>query len=229
MVYDKIGYHGTSRNDGISILSQGMRMTRGDYHWLGDGAYFFTEPFHAFKWIYDNWKKSAYAHQPLEKNFCIIQVILQTDSARVFDLTTVPHKLEYDEVLKGIEQVKPRGIWANRDTPEGVVLNYMFNVLNNYQSRYDIVKAQFCRRKGRYSSIINHVRNVSNSPCLFFLPQMIVCVKNTNALKSPAGYNIHPREAEFISYIGKYNEALQPSEEIFRYTTMPKRNLKYGR
>ena len=45
MVEDTLvrGYHGTSRLAAEQILGEGFRISRMDYDWLGDGAYFFQE------------------------------------------------------------------------------------------------------------------------------------------------------------------------------------------
>lgn len=46
-----IGYHGTSDAAARRILSSGFEVSRNDYDWLGDGAYFFQDaPVRAMEW-----------------------------------------------------------------------------------------------------------------------------------------------------------------------------------
>jgi hypothetical protein len=46
-----IGFHGTSVDAAQRILSSGFRISRNDYDWLGDGAYFFQDaPLRAWEW-----------------------------------------------------------------------------------------------------------------------------------------------------------------------------------
>lgn len=46
-----IGYHGTSDAAARRILSSGFEISRNDYDWLGDGAYFFQDaPHRALEW-----------------------------------------------------------------------------------------------------------------------------------------------------------------------------------
>jgi hypothetical protein len=45
------GYHGTSAEAADSILNEGFRVLHKDYHWLGDGVYFWQdEPLRAWDW-----------------------------------------------------------------------------------------------------------------------------------------------------------------------------------
>lgn len=46
-----IGFHGTSAAAARRILSSGFEISRNDYDWLGDGAYFFQDaPLRALEW-----------------------------------------------------------------------------------------------------------------------------------------------------------------------------------
>lgn len=46
-----IGYHGTSVQAARRILSSGFEVSRNEYDWLGDGAYFFQDaPVRALEW-----------------------------------------------------------------------------------------------------------------------------------------------------------------------------------
>lgn len=46
-----IGFHGTSAEAAQRILASGFEISRNDYDWLGDGAYFFQDaPVRAMEW-----------------------------------------------------------------------------------------------------------------------------------------------------------------------------------
>jgi hypothetical protein len=46
-----VGYHGTSAEAARRILSTGFEISRNEYDWLGDGAYFFQDaPARALEW-----------------------------------------------------------------------------------------------------------------------------------------------------------------------------------
>ncbi len=46
-----IGFHGTSAEAAQRILSAGFEISRNEYDWLGDGAYFFQDaPARALEW-----------------------------------------------------------------------------------------------------------------------------------------------------------------------------------
>jgi hypothetical protein len=46
-----VGFHGTSIERAERILAHGFEISRNDYDWLGDGAYFFQEaPVRAMEW-----------------------------------------------------------------------------------------------------------------------------------------------------------------------------------
>jgi hypothetical protein len=54
------GFHGTSKRAAESILRDGFKMSRNDYDWLGDGAYFFQDaPLHAWDWAEEHFGDEA--------------------------------------------------------------------------------------------------------------------------------------------------------------------------
>ncbi|HET7464948.1 MAG TPA: hypothetical protein VFJ82_27135 [Longimicrobium sp.] len=55
-----IGYHGTSGEGAERILAHGFQLSRNDYDWLGDGAYFFQDsPARALEWARERFRESA--------------------------------------------------------------------------------------------------------------------------------------------------------------------------
>ncbi len=55
-----IGYHGTSLAAAERILAHGFEISRNDYDWLGDGAYFFQDaPARAMEWARERFGTEA--------------------------------------------------------------------------------------------------------------------------------------------------------------------------
>ena len=55
-----IGYHGTSAEAARRILSTGFEISRNEYDWLGDGAYFFQDaPARALEWARERFGENA--------------------------------------------------------------------------------------------------------------------------------------------------------------------------
>jgi hypothetical protein len=55
-----IGYHGTSVQAAQRILSSGFQVSRNEYDWLGDGAYFFQDaPARALEWARHRFEDDA--------------------------------------------------------------------------------------------------------------------------------------------------------------------------
>jgi len=177
MAYDEVGYHGTRQVYRDSIFQDGFLPSIGDKHWLGDGVYFFTEVFHAYKWRYDACQAKAWQRGlPFALDCCIFRVRVHTSEERVFDLTKFVHDNELKEVLTRIEALKPRTRWADKAVAEGVVLNYIFNHLTVYRNQYDVVKALFQWKSA--------MPRCSDAKLPADLPQMQICVKNQ---QTPSG------------------------------------------
>jgi hypothetical protein len=55
-----IGFHGTSAEAAQRILSAGFEISRNEYDWLGDGAYFFQDaPARALEWAWQRFGDDA--------------------------------------------------------------------------------------------------------------------------------------------------------------------------
>ena len=88
------GYHGTDIKHTESIRRNGFAASGGDHHWLGDGAYFFTEGLppspeeNAEKWaVAQAWDKlkAGYAYT----KFAVIKVLIEVEKEMLLDLTTM--------------------------------------------------------------------------------------------------------------------------------------------
>jgi hypothetical protein len=74
-----IGFHGTSIEAAQRILSAGFEVSRNDYDWLGDGAYFFHDaPVRAMEW----------ARRRFGANAAVIGAEIQLDGC--IDLLDIP-------------------------------------------------------------------------------------------------------------------------------------------
>ncbi len=173
MIYCEIGYHGTRRDCLDAILREGFRPSIGDKHWLGDGVYFFTELFYAYKWRYDACKaKTRRPDIPFVVDCCIVQAQIVTSNDRVFDMTKFEYYAEFQEWRLEIEQIMPRTDRAKNAVLDGVVLNYMFSYfgVKEYREKFDVVKAQFL-----FDSNGMHLTDLKLPKGI---PQMQICVKN---------------------------------------------------
>lgn len=211
MTYTEIGYHGTAQVNSERIIRNGFRPSKGDRHWLGDGIYFFTEKFYAYKWRYDKYRADIKKHSGAYSfDCCIIKALINTADERVFDLTKFEHMNELRSWQAEIEKLMPRSKWGNRAVPEGVVLNYMFNKsgVTDYYELFDVVKAMFQWPSMKYS-------NESKLPSV--IPQMQLCVKNSHTpsgqltIQDIAEYNYQHEIDKFETLLTTFEEQKQRS------------------
>lgn len=182
-------YHGSNKIRGKEILEKKeMPFSRGDSHWLGDGAYFFVEDFYAYKWIVDMFNArytddEDFNYERLIKKYLILKGKLNVDKERVYDLTRSEHKILFDITLKEIRNKRkaPKG-----KPPEGVVLNYMFEELG-YIKRFDLVRALFTLNKHKYK--------FKNR--LGYMPQEQICIKNKKVVHYIEEYNFRTKLETF--------------------------------
>ncbi len=87
------GFHGTDYNNSENIIKNGFKASRGDLHWLGDGAYFFIEglskspEIDAEKWaIAESWDKKQKEHKYLK--YAVIQSKIKVKDNLFLDLNT---------------------------------------------------------------------------------------------------------------------------------------------
>lgn len=74
-----IGFHGTSTEAAQRILASGFEISRNEYDWLGDGAYFFQDaPVRAREW----------AHQRFGDNAAVVGAEIDLDNC--VDLLDIP-------------------------------------------------------------------------------------------------------------------------------------------
>lgn len=207
-MYNETLFHGSNRDRGEKFISnQKMEPSSGDNHWLGDGSYFFIEDFYSYKWILDMFKK-RYSGDPtyekLSENYMIIigEVYLQKD--RVFDLTKGEHKILYDKVYKELDT---KNDIPQDDIAEGVVINYMFNILN-YSDLFDVVKALFINNKNKYKGVKTRIG---------YMPQEQVCIKKLNVVQNIKEYDFKERIDTYRILISDmYFDNIKPEKEVYK-------------
>lgn len=133
-----IGYHGTSAGAAQRILSSGFEISRNDYDWLGDGAYFFQDaPVRAKEW----------AEQRFGDDAAVIGA--EIELADCIDLLDVPWHAEigrayfrYLAVLDQRAQSLPRqSTGAHR--LDRSVMNYLVDLLDDEETPVSAVRAAF--------------------------------------------------------------------------------------
>jgi len=154
----------------------------------------------------------------------IIKVEVNIDESRVFDLTKIEHKLEFEWIYKWIykkirlsdkfkERLKRDGACA-----EGVIFNFMFEQMEDfelgYSKDYDMVRALFPKPHWKYNTILEE----EIKSCL----ELIIYEKNRERRgrnKPPLNLN-EMNHDELISLIAKsLNEKYDHRK--YRITFMP--------
>lgn len=184
-------FHGTYRDRGNKIIeNKRMELTLGDSHWLGNGSYFFVEEFYAYKWITDMYLKrfsGNFTNESLLNQYMILLAKLKIN-CRILDLTKAQHKILYDEVFRELNSKKEYSSrFQNKEIAEGVVINYMFNILS-FINDFDIVRAIFVLNKKKYENVPSRIG---------FMPQEQICIKNLEIVSEINEYS-------FVEHISTY-------------------------
>lgn len=207
-------YHGTNKTRGNRMLiNKEQIISRGDGHWLGDGLYMFPDFVYVYKWIVDMYNSR---HNPGEKsplpeynrlidNYMILQFTVTLNANRLFDLTKPEFKILFDFTLK---EMKDKGKIPDREMPEGVVLNYMFEELS-YDDRYDAIKAMFTMYKNQYKFKAR----------LNYMPQVQICIRNWDIVKTIEEYNFEDKVEKYNNMIGNlyYDDTISEASMTYKY------------
>lgn len=207
-------YHGSERNRGEEIVrKKQMVLSRGEKHWLGDGAYFYTEEFYSYKWIVDmynkRYAKEEFSHESLMKWYLILKGKVHVDAAKVFDLTKAEHKIIFDFILK---ELKNKLKISDGVMPEGVVINYMFEELG-YKEKFDLVKALFGLNRHKYK--------FKNR--LGYMPQEQICIKNTEVVQDIEEHDFK-ESVEYFHFLiyNMYYDNINENPVTYKYSTQRK-------
>ena len=190
-------YHGSERTRGNEIIkTQQMKTSQGDYHWLGDGAYFFKECAYAYRWIHLMCKRSkgeGFTEKDVLKDYMILQADINLKEERLFDLDNPEHNFDFNTVRESLEkELSKSRKYSQKRINDGQIINIMFKELG-YQEKYDAIQYYFdTDTKGNPHSRIR-------------LREYQLCVKNTEIIQnireiSKKDYEVERNEKFIIQY-----------------------------
>ncbi|HEY0015642.1 MAG TPA: hypothetical protein VGC13_04965 [Longimicrobium sp.] len=158
-----IGFHGTSAEAAQRILSAGFEISRNEYDWLGDGAYFFQDaPVRALEW----------ARQRFGDDAAVIAA--EIDLEDCIDLLDVPWHAQIARVYprylaEGEQQGRPlprQSAGAHRLDRD--VMNYLIDLLEEEHTVVSGVRAAFSEGEPAFpgSALLNrsHVQIAIRAP-----------------------------------------------------------------
>lgn len=140
-----IGYHGTSDAAARRILSSGFEISRNDYDWLGDGAYFFQDaPLRALEW----------ARQRFGADGAVIGA--EIDLRDCVDFLDVSWERAIEDVYgRFVQQLNRVGLRVPRQTSgahrlDRAVINYLAAEMHTRGIVYRSVRAAFAEGEPLY-------------------------------------------------------------------------------
>lgn len=190
-------YHGSERTRGNEIIkTQQMKISQGDYHWLGDGAYFYKECAYAYRWIHlmcEKVRGKDLQEKDVIENYMILQADINIQKERLFDLDNPEHNFDFNITREILEkELSKSEKYTNKRITDGAVINLMFKELG-YQEQYDAIQYYFDTDvKGHTNSKIR-------------LREYQLCVKNTEIIHnireiSKEDYEVEKNEKFIIQY-----------------------------
>lgn len=190
-------YHGSERTRGNEIIkTQQMKISQGDRHWLGDGAYFYKECAYAYRWIHLMWeevKGKDFEEKDVIENYMILQADINLQKERLFDLDNPEHNFDFNITRKTLEkELSKSEKYTHKRITDGAVINIMFKEMG-YQEQYDAIQYYFDKDvKGHTNSKIR-------------LREYQLCVKNTEIIHnireiSKEDYEVEKNEKFIIQY-----------------------------
>ncbi|RAK08989.1 hypothetical protein C8C77_11513 [Halanaerobium saccharolyticum] len=196
-------YHGTLKINAQSIIEgQNILPSTGDRHWLGDGVYFFERDFWAYWWIrelYLNKLDPLYNNiyeLDLDENYKIIKATLNFNSSCKFNLDIIEHKDEFETAKElMIEKGELDPDIDSDKIVDGVVINYMFDVLF-YDGLFDLVKATF-ERKDEYKKMFE-----TRFGCKIKHSQ--ICIKNTSVINNLRKFDYFSRLSRYYNLLNRW-------------------------
>jgi hypothetical protein len=147
-----IGFHGTSAEAARRILSTGFEISRNEYDWLGDGAYFFQDaPARALEWAWQRFGSDA----------AVIGAEIDLDDC--IDLLDVPwHNPLAKAYPRYKAELEQQGIPLPRQSAgahrlDRRVMNYLIGLLETEGSVVNCVRAAFAEGASAFpgSALLN--------------------------------------------------------------------------
>lgn len=190
-------YHGSERTRGNEIIkTQQMKISQGDRHWLGDGAYFYKECAYAYRWIHlmcEEVKGKDFQEKDIIENYMILQADINLQKERLFDLDNPEHNFDFNTTREILEkELSKSEKYTHKRITDGTVVNIMFKEMG-YQEQYDAIQYYFDTDvKGHTNSKIR-------------LREYQLCVKNTEIIHnireiSKEDYEVEKNEKFIIQY-----------------------------
>lgn len=190
-------YHGSERTRGNEIIkTQQMKISQGDRHWLGDGAYFYKECAYAYRWIHlmcEEVKGKDFQEKDIIENYMILQADINLQKERLFDLDNQEHNFDFNTTREILEkELSKSEKYTHKRITDGTVINIMFKEMG-YQEQYDAIQYYFDTDvKGHTNSKIR-------------LREYQLCVKNTEIIHnireiSKEDYEVEKNEKFIIQY-----------------------------
>ena len=122
-----------------------MKISKGDYHWLGDGAYFYKECAYAYRWIHLMCEKingKDLQEKDVIENYMILQADINLQKERLFDLDNPEHNFDFNITRKALEkELSKSEKYTHKRITDGAVINIMFKEMG-YQEQYDAYKGK---------------------------------------------------------------------------------------
>jgi hypothetical protein len=158
-----IGFHGTSAEAAQRILSAGFEISRNEFDWLGDGAYFFQDaPARALEW----------ARQRFGADAAVIGA--EIDLENCIDLLDVPWHIQLARAYPRYKaELDQRGLPLPRQSAgahrlDRSVMNYVIGLLQKEGSVVNCVRAAFAEGLPAFpgSALLNrsHVQISARTP-----------------------------------------------------------------
>ena len=173
-----------------------MKISQGDRHWLGDGAYFYKECAYAYRWIHLMWeevKGKDFQEKDVIENYMILQADINLQKERLFDLDNPEHNFDFNTTRESLEkELSKSEKYTHKRITDGTVINIMFKEMG-YQEQYDAIQYYFDTDvKGHTNSKIR-------------LREYQLCVKNTEIIHnireiSKEDYEVEKNEKFIIQY-----------------------------
>ena len=188
------GFHGTNADSAIDIIDNEIIISSDkDQHdtdlWLGDGFYLFEDDFYSFKWIAQNLYrkvKSDYSEDRLKEEYEIIEVDLDIEKDRIFDLSkNLTHRKIFESVLSKIKQKTDD---KNNNISDGLAINYLFNVLE-YDKIFDVVHGCFIFNEKNYVNISTRFDNIQ---------QQQFCLRNLDKIVNKDLFDFHSKIEDYL-------------------------------
>lgn len=173
-----------------------MKISQGDRHWLGDGAYFYKECAYAYRWIHlmcEEIKGEDLQEKDVIENYMILQADINLQKERLFDLDNPEHNFDFNITRKTLEkELSKSEKYTHKRITDGAVINIMFKEMG-YQEQYDAIQYYFDTDKKSHTNSKIRLREYQ------------LCVKNTKIIHnireiSKEDYEVEKNEKFIIQY-----------------------------